>query len=179
MTSGWELTSNDATQTLALGHLLGESLTGRDFLALSGPLGAGKTQFIKGIAAGLAVPADEPIVSPTFVLIREYRGRLKLYHIDAYRLGGTEELFSLGLDEMVAEPEAVVAIEWADRTPEAMPAHACRIELAHVGGDQRRIRIDWPDADRLAALQRRWDLSGEIGRNRENQSDAGSKRNRG
>jgi tRNA threonylcarbamoyladenosine biosynthesis protein TsaE len=169
MKDGWELITHDPTQTRALGRLLGESLTGRDFLALSGPLGAGKTQFIKGVAAGLAVPADEPIVSPTFVLIREYRGRLTLYHIDAYRLGGTEELFSLGLDEMVAEPEAVVAIEWADRTPEAMPQRACRVELAHLGGDQRRVRIDWANAERLAALRRRWDDS----------VAAGSKRNRG
>ena len=164
MTRDWELMTRNATQTRALGRLLGERLTGGDFLALSGPLGAGKTQFIKGIAAGLAVPAEEPVVSPTFVLIREYRGFLKLYHIDAYRLGGTEELFALGLDEMVADDDAVVAIEWADRAPEATPDHACRIELAHVATDERQIRVQWSDTARLETLCRRWDDHIDAGR---------------
>lgn len=161
MTGGWEVTTHSEAQTRSLGRLLGLGLVTGDFLALSGPLGAGKTQFVKGLAAGLAVPADEPIVSPTFVLVREYRGRLKLYHIDVYRLGGTEELFSLGVEEMVAEPGAVVAIEWAERTPEAIPPHACRVDLTHVAATARRVRFVWPDAARLADLCTAWSAGAE------------------
>jgi tRNA threonylcarbamoyladenosine biosynthesis protein TsaE len=124
-----------------------------DFLALQGPLGAGKTHLLKSVAAGLGVPADEPVVSPTFVLIREYAGRLKLYHIDAYRLSGAAGLLSLGLDELIVEPGAVVAVEWADRVAEAVPPHACWIELAHSGRVVRDIRVRWAESARVAELQ--------------------------
>jgi len=153
MTVALEYTSVQPEQTAAVGRYLGRILCCGDFLALSGPLGAGKTQLIKGIALGLGVPADEPVVSPTFVLIREYAGRLTLYHIDAYRLSGAAELLALGLEEMMAEPCAVVALEWADRAREAIPGHACRIDLEHVGPDTRRLRICWNAPDRLAQLQ--------------------------
>ncbi len=153
MTATLEYASTHPEQTVAIGRCLGEILRGGDFLALCGPLGAGKTQFIKGVAAGLGVPPDEPVVSPTFVLIREYAGRLKLYHIDAYRLSGAGELWALGLEEMAAEPDAVVAVEWADRTPEAIPGDACRIDLEHVGPAERQLRICWDGPDRLARLE--------------------------
>ncbi|MBP7746790.1 MAG: tRNA (adenosine(37)-N6)-threonylcarbamoyltransferase complex ATPase subunit type 1 TsaE [Phycisphaerae bacterium] len=130
-------------RTLALGRRLGRLLRTGDFLALTGPLGAGKTQLIKGVAAGLGVPTEQPVVSPTFVLVREYVGRLKLYHIDAYRLTGAAELLALGVDEMLAEPGSVVAVEWADRVAEAVPACAAWIELEHAGRTQRRVRIRW------------------------------------
>lgn len=142
-------------ETISLGETLGRLLRGGDFVALTGPLGAGKTQLVKGIAAGLEVGADEPVVSPTFVLVREYVGRLTLYHIDAYRLNHTEELLQLGLDEMVAQPDAVVALEWADRAPGAVPEHACRIELQHVRLDRRLVQIRWSDRTRLASLSSR------------------------
>ena len=84
----------------------------------------------------MGVPQDEPIVSPTFVLIREYVGRLKLYHIDAYRLSGSEELLALGLEEMFDEPDAVVAIEWADRVSEIVPDKAITVALSHGSYDE-------------------------------------------
>ncbi len=146
-----ELLSRSPEETFALGAALGRLLRGGDFLALTGPLGAGKTQFIKGVALGIGVPADEPVVSPTFVLVREYAGRLKLYHIDAYRLGGMDELLALGLEEMQADPGAVVALEWADRVTESIPEHACCVELEHAGERQRRLRIGW-SPERLAQL---------------------------
>jgi len=139
-------------ETIALGRALGRLLRAGDFLALSGPLGAGKTQLIKGVAAGLEVPDEEPVVSPTFVLIREYVGRLKLYHVDAYRLRSTDELLALGLEEMMSEPRAAVAVEWADRVADAVPGHACRIELAHQDPESRRVCVHWSDADRLKEL---------------------------
>jgi tRNA threonylcarbamoyladenosine biosynthesis protein TsaE len=154
MSAAWERVSNSPRETLALGRALGRVLGAGDFLALTGPLGAGKTQLVKGIAAGLGVPDDEPIVSPTFVLVREYQGRIKLYHIDAYRLQGAEELAALGLDEMAAEPGAAIALEWADRAVEAVPPGSCWIELAHGGPRQRQIAVRW-DERRLAEFAER------------------------
>ncbi len=153
MTAAVEHMTHDPAETFALGRTLGRLLEAGDFAALSGALGAGKTQFIKGLAAGLGVAPDEPVVSPTFVLVREYVGRLKLYHIDAYRLAAADELLALGLTDMLAEPAAVVAVEWADRVPLAIPNSACHIDLEHAGPTDRRICIAWPAAaERLARL---------------------------
>lgn len=149
-TATWRCGSPAATH--ALGRALGRLLTPGDFVALDGALGAGKTHFVKGIAAGLGVPPDEPIVSPTFVLVREYAGRLKLYHLDAYRLGGVAELLDLGLQEMRRAARAVVALEWAERVAPAIPTDACRVELIHVGARVRDVQIRWPDPTRLGRL---------------------------
>jgi len=144
-----------AAKTLAIGRALGEMLRPGDFLALSGPLGAGKTLLVRGVAAGLGVPEDEPVTSPTFVLVREYVGRLKLYHIDAYRLSGDEELWDLGLAEMASQPDSVIAVEWADRFPLAIPPDACRIELNHADRKSRTLRVLWDAPERLAELKSR------------------------
>lgn len=149
----WELVTSGPGQTRAVGRALGRAIRSGDVVALAGPLGAGKTQFVQGLAAGLNVPANEPVVSPTFVLVREYVGRLKLYHIDAYRLTGPDELLALGFEEMLAESGSVVVVEWADRTRPAIPARACWVRLDHVAPRQRRVRITWPAARRLAAAR--------------------------
>lgn len=156
MTAVFEQTSASPDQTRAMGRALGRVLRSGDFLALVGPLGAGKTQFVKGVADGLDVPASEPVVSPTFVLVREYVGQLKLYHIDAYRLGNAADLLALGLDELMLESGAVVALEWADRTPAAVPEHACRIMLDHIDEHARRLRIEWDSPGRLEAFRAHW-----------------------
>jgi tRNA threonylcarbamoyladenosine biosynthesis protein TsaE len=150
MSEVWERVSESPQETLALGRALGQVLRGGDFLALAGPLGAGKTHLVKGIAAGLGVPDDEPVVSPTFVLVREYQGRLKLYHIDAYRLHSAAELLALGIDEITAEPAAAVALEWADRVTGAVPAGACWIDLEHLGLRRRRLCMRWDAPQRWA-----------------------------
>jgi len=149
MTRLWRAATNGADETFELGRALGGTLRGGDFVALIGALGAGKTQLVKGIAAGLEVADDEPVVSPTFVLVREYAGRLKLYHIDAYRLGSAEDLWALGVEEMMSDSPAVVVLEWADRAPEIVPSRACRIDLEHAGPTHRRISVSWNEA-RLA-----------------------------
>jgi len=149
----WEVVTNGPRQTRAIGRALGTVLQTGDIVALAGPLGAGKTQFVQGLAAGLGVPREEPVVSPTFVLVREYLGRLKLYHIDAYRLGGPDELLALGFEELAAETGAVVVIEWADRTRNAIPPRACWVQLEHRAPRERRIRLSWPAARRLAAVR--------------------------
>ena len=154
MTPVCERVTHNPHETFDVGRTLGRLLRPGDFVALSGPLGAGKTQLVKGIAAGLGVPDDEPVVSPTYVLVREYCGHLRLYHIDAYRLRGRAELLALGLDEITAELDAVTALEWADRVADAIPPGACCIELEHLGRSERRMCVRWDDAQRMAELEK-------------------------
>ena len=160
--------SRGPAQTQQFGQVLGRLLRAGDVIALRGPLGAGKTQLTKGIAIGLEVPADEPVVSPTFVLARRYIGRLRLHHLDAYRLRGADALLALGFDEMLDEPDAVVVIEWADHVAAALPPHAWWVELAHVGPRTRRLCLRVPDAQRhlwLAAALSEVGLRAERGGN--------------
>lgn len=148
--------SHSAAETLALGSALGKALAPGSCLALNGPLGSGKTQFIKGVAQGLGVPASEPVVSPTFVLMREYTGSVILYHLDTYRLANADELIDLGFEELL-DAGGVVAVEWADRTPEVIPADAWRLTFEHVSENERRITLERdPDVDTavLDALDR-------------------------
>jgi len=130
--------------TLALGESLGRRMRGGEVLALSGPLGAGKTHLIKGLARGLDVGQQEPVVSPTFVLVREYHGRLRLIHCDAYRLGSAAELADLGIDEVLGEVDCIVAVEWADRVAALLPSDSIHIELAHDSSGGRRCRLRAP-----------------------------------
>ena len=149
--------SRSPEQTRRLGREVGRLLQAGDLVALSGPLGAGKTQFVKGIANGLGVPESEPVLSPTFVLVREYAGRLRLYHMDAYRLSGTEDLLALGLEEMLEEPETAIVIEWAERVAQALPAESWWIELSHAGELERELTIRIP-GERIREFQ--VDISG-------------------
>ncbi len=144
MTRVIETISRSPDETVAHGRGLGEQLRGGELIELCGPLGAGKTQFARGLALGLDVPGDEPVVSPTFVLVRQYEGRLTFYHCDAYRLGSLAELLDLGLEEMLARGDAVVAIEWADRFPRALAAPTIHVDLEYAD-THRRIRIIQPD----------------------------------
>lgn len=112
------VTTSSAVDTKKLGCDLGRMLKQGVALALSGDLGSGKTVFVKGLAQGLGVPADHYVVSPTYTLINEYTGRLKLFHADLYRLNTATEIADIGLGEIIDRAEAgvcVVAIEWADR----------------------------------------------------------------
>jgi len=105
-------------------------------------LGAGKTLFAKGIAAGLGIDPDE-VSSPSFTLVNRYEGRLKLYHLDLYRLPeGPTAAYAVDLDELLDEPDAVVLIEWGDRLGEyRLPAEVRKIIIEGDGGDERRITL--------------------------------------
>lgn len=155
----WSLVLPNPGATLRLGRLIGELLQPGDVLALTGLLGSGKTHLIKGVAAGIRVPSDEPIASPTFVLVHEYLGRLRLYHLDAYRLSGADELVALGFEDLREDPLGAVAIEWADRVPELIPPEACRIALGHMPDRTRQAVVAWPDARRLTELCAEWELT--------------------
>ena len=108
-----------------------------DCVALEGPLGAGKTALVRGIAAGLGLAETRLVASPTFVLVREYPCRVPVYHMDLYRLAEpAAELVDLGLAEMLAE--GIVLIEWADRAAGALPRPYWRIQIA-IAGQRKRL----------------------------------------
>ena len=114
--------SQSVAETVAYGGRRVQSLHAGDVLALAGDLGSGKTQFVKGLVAGLG--SDDEVTSPTFTLIHEYTsGRLPVYHLDFYRLNHRDELRHLGLEDYF-DGEGVCVIEWADRFPEILPARA-------------------------------------------------------
>lgn len=128
------LTNRDAT--IALGKKIGQQLVAGDVLVLDGDLGAGKTTFTKGLAAGLEIP--DIIKSPTFTIIHEYQdGRLPLYHMDAYRLenGGAEDL---GLEEYF-DGDGVSVVEWAEFVEDELPADFLAIHFKRIDDDNTRI----------------------------------------
>ena len=141
-----EYTTNSADETRDLGRQIAAHLKPGDVIALVGPLGAGKTQFVKGLAAGLGVGDPRSVNSPTFVLVQEYHGRLTLYHLDAYRLGSVKELSAIGFDEL-CDAGGVVVVEWADRVRSLLPESAIGIELAPTGESTRRVTLAAQAAD--------------------------------
>jgi tRNA threonylcarbamoyladenosine biosynthesis protein TsaE len=130
------LASAEDTQRLAA--RLGEHLQVGDVIALSGPLGAGKTTFVQGLASGLGVPPERHVASPSFALVNEHPGRLDLVHVDFYRIRGPAELPELGLEE--AYDRAVTAIEWAERFPDSLPEDTLYITLAAEDDSTRLLR---------------------------------------
>jgi tRNA threonylcarbamoyladenosine biosynthesis protein TsaE len=106
--------SNSPEETLQLGKSLGSSLESGDIILLFGDLGAGKTHFTQGICYGLELEKDTYIRSPTFTLINEYPGKLPIYHIDLYRIENLQEIYSLGLEEILFN-ESITIIEWAEK----------------------------------------------------------------
>jgi tRNA threonylcarbamoyladenosine biosynthesis protein TsaE len=127
-------------ETRAIGHALGSHAQPGAMLALIGPLGAGKTELAKGVAEGLGVTSV--VNSPTFVLMNEHVGRLRLFHIDAYRLADPEEAVAAGLfDDRQAAGVAVV--EWADRLADRLPAERLELTLVPEADGSDRRDIQW------------------------------------
>lgn len=132
--------SHSREETIIFGSRLGEELAPDTVMAFTGELGSGKTTLIQGICRGLSV-TDE-VTSPTFVLIREYRGRLPVFHFDAYRLPGPADLREIGCEEYFSRG-GVSLVEWADRVAEILPEEATWIDLEYIPGepDSRKITI--------------------------------------
>ncbi len=137
-----EWTSQEAAETFSLGQQVGAQIIGGEILLLSGPLGAGKTVFVKGIAAALGLDPAK-VTSPTFTLVNPYSGRLTLYHIDLYRLDeGASAAHAVDLDELLTDEEAVLVIEWAERLGRyPLPGSVWRIVISGDGDDPRSISI--------------------------------------
>jgi tRNA threonylcarbamoyladenosine biosynthesis protein TsaE len=140
-TGEWLSHSPEETQTL--GTHFGNFLQGGEVVLLSGQLGAGKTLFVKGMAQALGVPEDE-VTSPSFTLVNHYLGRLKLYHIDLYRLNeGAQAAYAIDLDELLMDESAVIVIEWAERMGAyPLPEPVWRILITGDGDEPRTISIN-------------------------------------
>lgn len=141
-TDSW--TSRGPEETFEIGRLVGERLAGGEVLLLSGPLGAGKTVFVKGLAAALGVEEEE-VSSPSFTLVNRYgEGRAVLYHLDLYRLAeGPGAAHAVDLDELLSEEEAVIVIEWAERMGRyPLPQPVWRVTIEGDGEDPRLITLE-------------------------------------
>ncbi len=132
----FELTSNGAKKTQAIGEKLGALAVAGDIILLQGDLGIGKTCLTQGIARGLGI--TENVISPTFVLVREYQGRLSLYHVDLYRLDFLEEMADLGLDDYF-DVGGVCVVEWADKGFDILPMEHLLIEIEHLSAMKRKL----------------------------------------
>ncbi len=131
--------SNSVTKTVAVGGAVARALRAGDVVALSGELGAGKTQLVRGIATGF--DADPRAVSsPTFVLMQEYEAQPTVVHIDAYRIDSLDDLESMGWDEPT-QNSSVNVIEWADRIASELPEDRVAIDIEHLGDEKRQLRI--------------------------------------
>lgn len=142
----YELTTTSSEETQALSEKLGQLVEPQDVLILEGDLGAGKTTFTKGLAKGLGV--KRVVNSPTFNIIKEYKGKIPLYHMDVYRLAESEE--DLGFDEYFYG-EGVTVVEWAHLIEQFLPESLLKISLFHTGDDTRRIVLE-PSGDRYIRL---------------------------
>jgi tRNA threonylcarbamoyladenosine biosynthesis protein TsaE len=125
-----------------VGEALGRTLGAGDVVALYGELGTGKTCFVQGLVRGLDIAGQA--TSPTFVLVNEYRGRLPVHHVDAYRTSGLADLVDLGLLDLMGG-DGVTLVEWADKAEPLLPARTVRVQIDGVGDEPRRITITRPD----------------------------------
>ena len=134
----FSITTHSTEETIALGRRLGRLLSPGQVVALCGPLGAGKTTFIKGVAVGLGLPDAREVKSPTFVLIKEYAGRVPIAHVDLYRLERATDAERIGLESYLND-RTVCLIEWADKFPELLPAGYLRVTCEHHAPTERRM----------------------------------------
>lgn len=132
--------TNSPQETQKIGKKIGRLLKTGDIVALEGVLGSGKTTLVKGIAKGLDVKDEKEVVSPTFVLIHEYEGREKIYHMDWYRLSKLE-----GPDALLArecfDSQAVTLVEWAERGKKVLPKDHIQVAMKYKGPEKRAIEI--------------------------------------
>ena len=140
--------TDSAEQTIEFGKKIGSKLKKGDILAMQGTLEAGKTTITKGIALALGV--EDTITSPTFCLISEYEGKIPLYHMDVYRLNGTDDFINLGAEELIYG-NGVSIIEWSEKIMDSLPKKTIIIRLEpqeSADGCRRKITLEnWPYGD--------------------------------
>lgn len=134
-----KLESTGIKDTTAIARIIGRHLLPGSVVCLTGELGTGKTCFVKGLAEGLGINSRE-VTSPTFIIIREYRGRIPLYHIDLYRIGFIEDIRDIGMDEVIYGT-GVTAIEWAERIRDVLPDERIDITLKWINEKSRLIEL--------------------------------------
>jgi tRNA threonylcarbamoyladenosine biosynthesis protein TsaE len=136
-----KILSRSALETKKIGEKLGRRLKAGDVVTLSGELGAGKTTLVQGIAKGLGVKQSKDVSSPTFMLIHEYQGREKIYHMDWYRLKTVA-----GEDRFLAEEcfsdQAITLVEWPDRGNECIPKKHVAVTMTHLSKSHRRVEVE-------------------------------------
>ena len=147
------LSSNSPEDTLAIARALGEVLEPGDVVALTGELGAGKTLFCKGVGEAIGIRPDT-IVSPSFTIVTEHRGRLPLTHVDVYRLATRREAEEIGLSETFSG-EGVCVVEWAEKVRELLPTDCVWVTFSLSGGDRRGITVLAPDRPRFETFRAR------------------------
>jgi tRNA threonylcarbamoyladenosine biosynthesis protein TsaE len=155
-----EIVTRSPEETRKAAGGLAELLLPGDVVSLTGDLGAGKTAFVQGAARALGV--SDTVISPTFVLVREYRGELPIYHLDVYRLSRLQEVLDLGFEDLL-DPAGVVFIEWGDAIDALLPESHLRVELrVQDEDDERLLKISgrgpaWPPRwERLEGLLSSW-----------------------
>ena len=138
-----KLISDSREQTLEMGRLIGAILERGDVVALIGELGSGKTCFTQGLAKGLGVEENVPVVSPTFTLINEYPGKIPLIHLDVYRLSGPRDLEDMGYEEYF-EGGGIIVIEWAEKIRDILPAKTLFISMRYIDENTREMILEGP-----------------------------------
>lgn len=133
--------SGSAAETVAIGERLGALLGEGDFIALTGELGSGKTQFARGVAAGIGVDPAVPVTSPTYTLMNLYHGRLPLYHFDLYRLVGDQDVADLGFEEYFYGT-GVCLVEWAERLGCLLPEERLTVLFSYLDDNSRNISFE-------------------------------------
>ncbi len=151
----WVVESHSPAATMAVGAAIGRQATPGIVVALVGPLGAGKTQFVRGVAGGLDVADERLVSSPTFVLLQEYAGRLPIYHFDTYRLTAAEQFGALGPEEYF-DGDGVCLVEWADRVTDYLPEDRIDVRFEVFGPTARRLILssNGPGSARVLTLVR-------------------------
>jgi len=132
------IVSNSESETVLEGEKLGKRLEPGAVVALHGGLGAGKTAFTRGIAAGLGIGMN--VSSPTFTIVNEYPGKVPLFHFDMYRLESDSELFDIGWDDYL-ERGGVCVVEWSEKVPGAFLPDTVVVKFENLGGDSRRLEV--------------------------------------
>jgi len=134
-------TTHSADETGLLAQRVGALLRAGDVVVLAGELGVGKTVFAKGVARAMGI--TEPVVSPSFIIVRQYEGTLPLVHVDVYRIDHVQELYDIGLDELIGD-EAVTLVEWGDRISAMLPADRLEVVIGADEGDDdaRHFQFD-------------------------------------
>jgi len=148
-----QVTSDSPEETKLMGEKIGKQIQAGTIIALLGGLGSGKTCFVQGLARGLGVPDDYYVTSPTYTLINEYPGRHTLFHVDLYRIENPVDLEEIGLYEILYN-NSVVAIEWADRLDENLPAEHLNIQFEISNDDSRQIYLTAYGLEPLNLLKR-------------------------